>query len=229
MQLLQLSHLKITTMKKAFCMAAVITLLASTAVEAQYGGYGYGRMRPRQHRNQQQEAYFKPVWHVNLGYGFPNLDRYEFSGFEGTDMGSVSQNGPFMGSIDYQFSPRMSIGILATHGTVSAPYYDYNNNTNTPDFTGHLNNTSIMLDLVRYLPSGPVVTPYFRTAIGVNIWQQDYTDGSGAQVAQGYDPSALAYQISFGAKFHFSQQAGVFVEAGYGKYIVSGGLALSFK
>ncbi|HEY4150181.1 MAG TPA: outer membrane beta-barrel protein [Chitinophagaceae bacterium] len=213
-------------MKKAFCLVTVLALLAGTAAEAQYGGYGRFRPRPRRDR---QEEYFKPVWHVNLGYGFPNLDRYEFSGFYGVDQGTPSQTGPFMGSVDYQFNPRMSIGVLATHGTVSAPYYSFNNNSNTPDFTGHLNNTAIMLDLVRYLPAGPAVTPYFRTAIGVNIWQQDYTDGSGNQVAEGSDPSALAYQVSFGAKFHLSKQAGLFLEAGYGKYIVAGGLAFSFK
>ncbi|HSC40466.1 MAG TPA: hypothetical protein VLD19_21435, partial [Chitinophagaceae bacterium] len=135
----------------------------------------------------------------------------------------------FIGSIDYQFNRRMSIGVLVTHGTVSAPYYDYNNGSNTPDFTGKLNNTSVMLDLVRYIPAGPVVTPYLRTAIGVNIWQQNYTSGSGQQVTDGVDLPALAYQLSFGAKFHLSKQAGLFVEAGYGKYILNGGLAFSFK
>jgi hypothetical protein len=213
-------------MKRVVCLLAVIIFLAGTAAEAQYG-YGYRYRRPQ--RQRPPEEYFKPVWHVNLGYGFPNLDRYELPGFYGTDIGSITQTGPYIGSVDYQFNRRMSVGVLVTHGTVSAPYYDYNNNTNTPDFTGKLNNTAIMLDLVRYFPSGPVVTPYFRTAIGVNIWQQSYTDGSGNSVADDGDLSALAYQISFGAKFHLSQQAGVFVEAGYGKYILNAGLAFSFK
>jgi len=115
--------------------------------------------------------------HVNLGFGFPNLDKYELPDFYHFDQGSASQTGPFMGSVDYQFNRRMSVGVLITHGMVSTPYYNWNNGTNTPDFTGRLNNTAVMLDLVRYLPSGPAVTPYFRTAIGVNIWQQDYTDG----------------------------------------------------
>ncbi len=215
-------------MKRAVCLLAVITLVTCTVADAQYGGYGVRRYGPRPRRHEPEE-YFQPVVHVNLGYGFPNLDRYELAGFYNTDMGSISQTGPFMGSVDYQFNRRMSIGVMITHGTVSAPYYDYSNATNTPDFTGHLTNTAVMLDLVRYLPAGPAVTPYFRTAIGVNIWQQDYTDASGNKVADGGDPSALAYQVSFGAKFHLSKQAGLFLEAGYGKYILNGGLAFSFK
>jgi hypothetical protein len=123
----------------------------------------------------------------------------------------------------------MSIGVMVTHGTVKAPYYDYSNPGNTPDFMGRLNNTSVMLDLVRYIPAGPAVTPYFRTAIGVNIWDQAYKDASGSQVADGGDFPSLAYQVSFGAKFHLTKQAGLFVEAGYGKYILNGGLAFTFK
>lgn len=211
-------------MKRAVCFLTVIVFLAGTAAEAQYRRFG-----PRPRRYRQQEAYFKPELHVNLGYGFPNLDKYELPDFYHADRGTATLAGPFTGSVDYQFNRRMSIGVMVTHGTVKAPYYDYSNPTNTPDFTGRLNNTSVMLDLVRYIPAGPAVTPYFRTAIGVNIWDQRYKDASGSQVADGGDLPSLAYQVSFGAKFHLTKQAGLFVEAGYGKYILNGGLAFTFK
>ena len=214
-------------MKRAVCLCTLILILAGTAAEAQYG---YGRFGPRPRRpREQREEYFKPVVNVDLGYGFPNLDKYDLPDFYHADRGTASYTGPFVGAVDYQFSRRMGIGVLVTHGTVSAPYYDYSNPTNTPDFKGHLNNTAVMLDLVRYLPAGPSVTPYFRTAIGVNIWQQDYKDASGNPVAEGGDLPSLAYQIGLGVQFHLSKQAGLFVEAGYGKYILNGGLALSFK
>jgi len=212
-------------MKRVVCLSTLILLLAGTAAEAQYGRFG---PRPRRYR-QQPEEYFKPVLLVSLGYGFPNLDKYELPDFYRADRGTATQTGPFNASIDYQFSRRMSIGVLVTHGTVNAPYYDYSNPGYTPDFTGHLNNTSVMLNLVRYIPTGAAVTPYFRTAIGVNIWQQDYKDAAGNQVADGGELPALAYQVGLGAKFPLTKQAGVFIEAGYGKYILNGGLAFSFK
>ena len=211
-------------MKRAVCLLTVILFLAGSAAEAQYRRFG-----PRPRRYRQQEEYFKPVLHVNLGYGFPNLDKYALPDFYHADRGNATLTGPFTGTIDYQFTRSMSIGVMVTHGVVKAPYYDYSNPGNTPDFTGRLNNTSVMLDLVRYLPAGPNVTPYFRTAIGANIWQQEYKDASGYPVADGGDLPALAYQLSLGVQFHVSKQAGLFVEAGYGKYILNGGLALSFK
>ena len=85
-----------------------------------------------------------------------------------------------------------------------------------------------MLDLVRYMPLSRTVSPYFRTAIGINSWKQDYSDASGSKMYFGATPSDLAYQIGLGAKVNLSEHAGVFVEAGYGKYILHGGLALKF-
>jgi hypothetical protein len=38
----------------------------------------------------------------------------------------------------------------------------------------------------------------------------------------------LAYQVGLGANFKLSPNAGFFIEAGYGKYILNGGLSLKF-
>ena len=76
------------------------------------------------------------------------------------------------------------------------------------------------------MPASPSFSGYFRTAIGVNIWNQNYTDGSGNKLA--FDqPSLLAYQIGIGGKLKITKNSSLFMEAGYGKYILHGGL--SFK
>ena len=85
-----------------------------------------------------------------------------------------------------------------------------------------------MLDLVRYFPVNEKITPYLRTAIGVNSWNQEYSDANGNKLPiVPIDLPDFAYQLSFGAKFHLSKNAGIFIEGGYGKYILNGGL--SFK
>jgi hypothetical protein len=90
--------------------------------------------------------------------------------------------------------------------------------------SGTLDNWSVMVNFIRYMPVSPKFTPYFRTAIGLNIWNERYTDASGNQLGFTTDPSQLAYQIGFGAKWHFTKSTGLFMEAGYGKYILHGGL-----
>lgn len=55
--------------------------------------------------------------------------------------GNASQKGPITGSIDYQFSRKMSIGVLVTHGTVTMPYFD-NLTSNTPALIGSLSSWS---------------------------------------------------------------------------------------
>ncbi len=44
----------------------------------------------------------------------------------------------------------------------------------------------------------------------------------------GTRPTDLAYQVGIGAKFKLSKNAGIFAEAGYGKYIVQGGVFFKF-
>ncbi len=173
---------------------------------------------------------FQPSVNISLGYGFPNLDKEQFADFYNLYKGNATnQTGPFNGAIDYQFSRYMSIGVMGTYGKVSQPYYTFNNNSAVPDMTGHYENWSLMLNVVSYFPTRTrAVSPYLRTAIGYQNWTQDYTNADGSKTVGIAEPSNLAYQVSLGAKFNLSPRAGIFLEAGYGKYIASGGLALKF-
>jgi hypothetical protein len=166
---------------------------------------------------------------VSVGYGFPDLDRNYLPDFYGMSRGYSSQSGVITGAVNYQFSRKMSIGVMAAHGVVSAPYYDYYSSSPYPDFTGRLEAWSFMINLVRYIPVSAVVTPYIRTAIGVNTWQQEYTDLNGNKVAVTTpDLPYLARQFALGARFRLAPRAGLFVEAGYGRYILNSGLSVKF-
>ena len=201
------------------------------------GGYGRTRIRGNygpqsrvQVRQHPQLPPFQPSVNISAGYGFPNVDKEQFADLLNLYKGTVkNQTGPFTGAIDYQFSRYMSIGVMGTYGKVSQPYYTFNNNTTTPDMTAHYENWSLMLNLVSYFPTRTkAVSPYLRTAIGYQNWTQDYTNADGSKEVGVDEPSNLAYQVSLGAKFNLSPRAGIFLEAGYGKYIASGGLALKF-
>jgi len=170
---------------------------------------------------------FEPTVNISIGYGFPNIDKKYLPAYYNTYYGTVSQKGPVTGSLDYQFSRRMSIGVLVTHGTIEAPYFDYF--SSLPVFSTKLNNWGFMLNIVRYFPAGRKIVPYLRTAIGLNKWKQEYADPAGNKISM---PEAempdFARQVALGAKFNLSKKAGLFIEAGYGKYIMQGGLAVKF-
>lgn len=228
-------------MKKQIAVFVVLFSFIGITSEAQY----YYRVRPRtqirvrpqynrpapppQRQPTPKKPPFQPTVNFSIGYGFPNLDKNQLAVFYNSYKGNVSQTGPINGAVDYQFSRNMSIGLLGTYGKVSVPYYDFGSDGKSPSFTGSLENWSLMLNVMSYIPTNTrQVEPYLRTAIGVNNWKQSYLDGAGNTAATLDDPTQLAYQVSLGTRINLSKQAGFFVEAGYGKYILNGGLTLKF-
>jgi len=217
--------------QKALLPLVLLLIIISSSAEAQmrFGARMGGRFgpRPRQQRFRQLPP-FTPNLQVSVGYGFPALDKTYLPEYYNLYQGYTSQTGPFTGSVDYQFSRMMSVGVMVTHNKVSVPYYNYGSN-DSPAFTGKLDNWGIMLNLVRYIPVSDKVAPYIRTAIGINTWQQDYTDAGGNKVnVQPVNLPDFAYQAGIGAKFYLTKHAGLFAEVGYGKYIAQAGLAVKF-
>ena len=205
-----------------------LLLLGAFAAHAQYGTRVYvqpGYARPYAPRRVVRTDDFQPRLNISIGYGFPNLDKYQLAEFTHAYKGTVSQNGPVMAAVDYQFSRYTSIGVMGTYGKVTMPYYDVSGDGTTPSFTGKLENWSIMFNMVNYFPSyNKSFTPYLRTAAGVNNWTQTYNNASGTKAADAPEPNLFAYQVSLGTRINLSPNAGFYMEAGYGKYILAGGL-----
>jgi hypothetical protein len=231
------------SMKKQTTVLAILFVLISGIAEAQvYGGgmymrRGYRRPPPRQmQRNPQKKK--PPVYHptvnLSIGYGYPNLDKNyfpdQFVGSLNAYRGSeFTQTGPVTAALDFQFSRYNSIGVIGTYGKASVPYYDFSSTGATPIFTGDLKSYSVMLNMMTYFPSYQTVSPYIRTAIGISNRTEDYMYPDGSKAVIGSDNlTDLAYQVSIGTRFNMSQNAGFYVEAGYGKYIVNGGLTFRF-
>ena len=173
-------------------------------------GYGRGYRHRQQRPRQRNLPEFQPTVNVSFGYGFPNLDRDQLPDFYNLYKGTTtSQMGPITGAIDYRFSRSMSIGVLVTHGTVHVPYYSYND-PSSPSLSGSLDNWSVMLNFMRYIPVSEKISPYLRTAIGINTWQQSYADAQGNKINMGGTPSELAYGVGLRANFYLSKNAGLF-------------------
>lgn len=232
-------------MKKQIIFFALLFILISTVSEAQfYGGSGFyiqrGYRRPpppryEQRYPRQRQQTFRPTVNLSFGYGYPNLDKNYFpeqfngsvNAYRGTNF---KQTGPVSAALDFQFSRYNSIGVMGTYGQVSVPYYDFNSNNSAPVLNGDLKSWSVMLNMMTYFPTyESAVSPYIRTAIGVNTRNEDYINPDGSKAVAGGDNLIdLAYQVSIGARFNFSPSAGFFLEAGYGRYIASGGLTFRF-
>lgn len=220
-------------MQKIIRLILLLSVISVTA-SAQYRYKGRMYQGSRRNNTQQrieptrqrQVDYFKPSLKLSLGYGFPNLDKNEMLDFFNYYPGKATQQGTYIGSLDYQFSRTTSIGVQVNYGRITLPYY-FANDINQA-FTGRLENTAVMLNLTRYIAASKAVSPYLKTAVGINIPHSSYTDASGNTIAIPEDDNTLAYQASLGVQLNLSQHVALFAEAGYGKYIVAGGLAFKF-
>ena len=216
----------------------LVLVLAGSMVQAQYGRYRifggggypmYPRERSQYPRSRPQNlAPFQPTANFSISYAYPNTDANQLYQFNGYDQGRSTNNGRINAALDFRFSRSASLGLLASYGKVSANYYSYNNLTNQPDLTGSLESVSVMLNYQQYFSNGSggsFFTPYMRTAVGFNSWNQDYRDAIGTKMNYPTtDLPVLAYQVSIGGDFRLSPGSAFFVEAGYGKYILNAGL-----
>ena len=217
-------------LKKIALLALASALLIATVTEAQTivvtPPVRPSIVKPRR-RLAENLPKFRPSLNISVGYGFPDLDKKYLPDFYAISRGNNSQSGFFIGSVNYQFSRKMSIGLMVAYGSVSAPYYDYYVSPSIPDFTARFETWSFMLNLVRYIPINCKCTPYIKTAIGFNSWKQEYVDANGNKVTEpAVDLPDLARQFALGVKFRLSERTGLFVEAGYGKYILHSGLSV---
>ena len=239
-------------MKRNIFLTVIILLssmLVTSEVNAQFMRFGFGpRMgggyysRPyRQQKQQPAEKKdelpkFVPTVNISVGFGYPNLDKYLLPDLStygpGYIKGDYQQTGILTGAIDYQFSRFTSIGLMGAYGNTSVPYYLIGAGPTDPAiYNATLKGWSVMANLVNYF--APVdmakVNGYLRLAAGVNVWDQSITDANGVKQNNiATSPTEFAYQVALGADFNLSQRAAIYVEGGYGKYILSGGLKLKF-
>src|ERR1700728_1685869 len=138
--------------KYIFSAFAIVLLAFNTPASAQVGIWvGPGRPYHRRRPQVPPPPPFQPSVDLSVGYGFPNLDKYEMPVFFNQYQGNTSQMmGPIAASLDYHFMREIGIGIMVTHGTLTLPYYNYSDGAKA--YTGTSDNWSVMLDVIHYLP-----------------------------------------------------------------------------
>ncbi len=190
-----------------------------------YGTKNYSSRQPKKNKHEQD---FKPIVYVSFGYGFPNLyasQLPENSAINNYNKGVTTSSGPITGSIDFRFNRNSSFGVLTTYGKVNAPYTNY---SALNVGKGTIETWSVLLNLMNYAPLSNTATLYFRVAFGANINSTtSFNDPSGGTLL--ISPASFAYQVGIGTRFDIAKNTALFAEAGYGKYILQGGLSFAFK
>lgn len=158
---------------------------------------------------------------LSLGAGFPNLDTRYLPAFDGMSMSGATGSAVVSGSLTCRVTRRLEAGVTTTYGSVSASYSEPGSvgSAGFPGFSGKLEGWTIMATLQRTFPMGRRVSAYIKTALGAHLWTQSYTEPGVSA-----DLPVLAKQVCGGVRLRCLRRAGLFVEAGYGEYVVLGGI-----
>lgn len=204
-------------MKKILFAAVLFTCVATTA-SAQDEGAAY---------SQGQST-------VTLGYGLGNIYKklFKFSGgfggFFGTGNYKVSSTGPFALTYEYGVADHISVGVLLGYTSVTGKYTDAT--FPADNYDEKLTNMQAVLRGNYHFGSSEKFDPYIGLGVGYYNFKYKYNDASGTTSNSFFAvPTSFAFNGQLGAKYYFSSNVGVFLEAGYvaGAY-GQGGLAFKF-
>lgn len=198
------------------------------------GGKGRGRGR-----GGNNGAFSQGKSMLSVGIGGPNLVKklFELSatdGFSEEADAKVTGVGPYHVKYEYGVSKHIGIGLSA--GFVTVGYdrafqgYDYVNNVSVPaKETFSLTNFVFVPRINFHMGSNKYVDPYFGLGAGYQLYNLKYTntDPSGLSTFA-FPASGLAMEVVFGTRIMFSQNLGIYIETGYAKSLMQGGLTLKF-
>src|ERR1700749_4452560 len=136
--------------EKILTLLLFLLLFFVTVSKAQIAGHTDTELNSDQ-KNLFLPSTFKRSVTIFIAYGFPNVDENYLPRYEHMFHGNISQAGPLLAALGYQFSRRVSLDAIIIRGIVSTPYYDYSSPTQQM-FIAKFYNWSFMLDVVRFIP-----------------------------------------------------------------------------
>lgn len=188
---------------------------------------------------------------LNVGYGFPNLDKAAFDNnfqWYRNDTYKSMGYGPFHFRAEYGVSDKIGIGVSFNYdtygGTWSEDYIINNGFGSTQYYTYHFKKTMTALTgLIRFnyhVFTTKKLDPYFALGVGFkNIKKTATSDDPDSKRAEyilkGYNdsgannlPADAACEAVAGMRYYFTPHIGIYSEMGIAKSLIQLGVSIGF-
>lgn len=170
---------------------------------------------------------------VSLAYGFPNLGAVVLNTYEDYNAYSVSGIGPIHLKYDYALSDKISLGVSIGYVSFKAKwtydYYDYNTfTTQAYDESWTGSSLGILARFNYHFATSEKLDPYVGLGAGYNSWTFKFESDYPGAIESSLVLPPIGFEGGVGVKYFFSDNVGAYLELGYGKSLLQGGIAFKF-
>ncbi|MEO5643543.1 MAG: hypothetical protein ABIQ40_12760 [Bacteroidia bacterium] len=171
---------------------------------------------------------------ISIGYGFPNLGKSIFNTYNTYNDFKVSGFGPMHVKYEYGVSDKIGIGVSVNIVTFKVAWteapYSYSDSTVAYEHRIKSSAYSALARLNIHFATQEKIDPYWGIGIGYSGRKYTYSSDdpnytSGIALT---NPIPIGFESTLGCRFFFTENIGAYIEVGFSKSIVQGGLVAKF-
>ena len=170
---------------------------------------------------------------ITVGYGFPNVGKSVLKTYESYAGYKVSGFGPLSVKGEYALSDKIGFGLSVNYVSFAATWIedgtDAAGNTIPYTYTFSRSSVSVLGRMNIHFATSEKLDPYWGVGAGYRTGSYKFTSNDPFYTGNITFPTIpFGFETTIGLRYYFSDNIGAYVEMGYAKALIQGGLALKF-
>lgn len=181
------------------------------------------------------QAYEEGKFIISTGYGFPNwgktLTKSAVVNSQATNV-SATGFGPMHFKFEYGFTDRFGLGLSVNYVNFGFVWREPNDNypvsgPQAYDYNFKVSSLAINLRFNRHWEVNDKIDAYWGMGLGyANTVLKESSNDPNYKSASFTVPIPVSFELTFGMRYYFTENIGMYVEGGYAKSILQGGLVV---
>jgi opacity protein-like surface antigen len=170
---------------------------------------------------------------ISIGYGFPNIGKAIFNVYDIYTDFKVTGFGPMHVKYEYGVSDKIGMGVSVNIVSSKVSWIESGYGSNDSLSYEHRiksNAYSILARMNIHFATQAKIDPYWGFGLGYSGRKYTYSsdDPNDLQVIALKNLIPIGFESTVGCRFYFTDNIGAYIEAGFSKSIVQGGLVAKF-
>lgn len=172
---------------------------------------------------------------ISIGYGFPNLGKSLFKTWESYSDYKVTGFGPMHVKYEYGVSDKIGIGASVNIVNFKVAWTDipYSSLDSTANYEHRVKSSaySILARMNIHFATQAKIDPYWGFGLGYSGRKYTYETDDPNYPEDNFSLTnliPLGFETTIGCRFYFTDNIGAYIETGFSKSIIQGGLVAKF-